>query len=104
MILVNPPRASFQKNPLRLFKKTRSSTFVAKELQFVVSVPIEKVGNSLPKPPTHLRHKPYAQNNTTITFIRRAIGDKATRDVLQTRAFIRCNSNNLLEDFSVNGF
>ena len=37
-----------------------------------------------------------------LTFIRRAIGDKATRDVLQTRAFIRCNGN-LVEDYSANG-
>ena len=37
-----------------------------------------------------------------LTFIRRAIGDKATRDVLETRAFIRCNGN-LVEDYSANG-
>ena len=35
-----------------------------------------------------------------LTFIRHAIGDKATRDVLETRAFVRCNTDDLLEDFS----
>ena len=37
-----------------------------------------------------------------LTFIRRAIGDKATRDVLETGAFIRCNGNSV-EDYSANG-
>ena len=37
-----------------------------------------------------------------LTFIRRAVGDLTTRDVMELRAFIRCN-NNLLDDFVVNG-
>lgn len=35
-----------------------------------------------------------------LTFIRRVIGDNATRDVLELRAFIRCNTD-LVNDFDI---
>ena len=36
-----------------------------------------------------------------LTFIRRAVGDITCREVMETRAFVRCNGN-LLDDFAAN--
>ena len=37
-----------------------------------------------------------------LTFIRRAVGDNTNKDMMELRAYIRCN-NNLGGDFNING-